>query len=116
MGENKTKDYTRRAIDKYRENKEIISVTLDKGTKERIKAFSGNKAPAAFVREIVMEKLADLENGPEPKQEAQITEPKQEEPKPQAVFQNPPTYNETEADRIKRERAEIDLYSRFRDY
>lgn len=117
----KTKEYTRRAIDKYRENKDVIYLTLEKGTKEKIETMTGEKA-GAFIRKIVMEKIKDLENGPEPaadqetKQETAEPAPKQEEPKPQAGIYNPPTYDETEAERIKRERAEIDLYGRFRDY
>ena len=62
MPENKTKDYTRRAIDKYRENKEIISVTLDKGTKDRIKAITDEK-PAAFIKRLFLAELARIENG-----------------------------------------------------
>lgn len=73
MPENKTKDYTRRAIDKYRENKEIISVTFDKGTKERIAAITDQK-PAAFIREVFMDALGKLESEETP---AVDQEPKQ---------------------------------------
>ena len=58
----KTKEYTRRAVDKYREGKDILSLTLEKGTRERIENATEKKAPA-WIREVIEKELSRIESG-----------------------------------------------------
>lgn len=95
---------------------ETVSCRLPAGTKARIE--STGESINGMINRLILAELERRERpaDQEPKQETAEPAPKQEEPKPQAGIYNPPTYDETEAERIKRERAEIDLYDRFRDY
>lgn len=108
----KTPEYTRRAVQKYRENKDQINLVLDKGTKERIETLTGKKA-SAYIKALVLDDLQRMEagNGPknqEPKTQAVTDqEPKKENTqKPQQI--NP--YEETDEQRKQREQAEIERY------
>ena len=56
----KTPEYTRRAIEKYQEKFDRISVNLDKGLKDRIKAVS-NESLNAFVNRAVRIEIERLE-------------------------------------------------------
>ena len=108
----KTPEYTRRAVQKYRENKDQINLVLEKGTKERIETLTGKKA-SAYIKALVMDDLQRMEAG---------NGPKDQEPKPQAVTDQEPTqestqkpqqinpYAETDEQRKQREQAEIANY------
>ena len=61
MDNYKTPAYTRRAIEKYRSSKEQIMLTMDKGTKDRIKAIT-TKSVSGFISELVLKELERLEN------------------------------------------------------
>lgn len=54
---NKTPEYTRRAVDNYRKQRDSITVLLPKGTKERIRAATGDSLNAYIVSVV----LSDLE-------------------------------------------------------
>ena len=58
----KTPEYTRRAVQKYRENKDQINLVLDKGIKARIETLTGEKA-SAYIKKLVMDDLQRMENG-----------------------------------------------------
>ena len=58
----KTPEYTRRAVQKYRENKDQINLVLDKGIKARIETLTGEKA-SAYIKKLVMDDLQRLESG-----------------------------------------------------
>lgn len=58
MPKPKTPDYTRRAIDKYRQKKDIITITTEKGTKDRMRAH--NITPAD-VTQMLYDRLNELE-------------------------------------------------------
>ena len=109
----KTPEYTRRAVQKYRENKDQINLVLDKGTKARIETLTGEKA-SAYIKKLVMDDLQRLETGADG--------PQDQEQKPQAVTDKEPTqestqkpqqinpYAETDEQRKQRELAEIGRY------
>ena len=59
--ENKTPDYTRKAINKYNEKFDRITVNFPKGTKEKIKELTG-KTAGGFAVECVINELEKLEN------------------------------------------------------
>ena len=61
MTNNKTADYTRRAIDKYNSKFDRVAANLPKGTKERIKAVAGNLSAGAFVVRATLAELERLE-------------------------------------------------------
>lgn len=112
----KTPEYTRRAVQKYRENKDQINLVLDKGTKEKIEKLTGKKA-SAYIKALVMDDLQRMEAGNYPQD--QDEKPTQ---KPQAVTDQEPTqestqkpqqinpYEETDEQRKQRELAEIGRY------
>ena len=113
----KTPEYTRRAVQKYRENKDQINLVLDKGIKARIEALTGEKA-SAYIKKLVMDDLQRLEKGADGPQD-QDEKPTQ---KPEAVTDQEPTqestqkpqqinpYEETDEQRKQRELAEIGRY------
>lgn len=108
---------------------ETVSCRLPAGTKARIES-TGESINGMINRLILAElerreRSADQEPTPAADQETSAETskdqepepaPKQEEPKPQAVDFTPPMYKETEEQRRTREQAEINYYSRFRDY
>ena len=49
----KTADYTRKAIDKYKTTKDIFTVTLPKGTRDKIRAKHGNIAFNEYFKMLV---------------------------------------------------------------
>lgn len=57
---NKTPDYTRKAINKYNDKFDRITVNFPKGTKERIKELTG-KTAGGFAVESVLLRLDELE-------------------------------------------------------
>jgi hypothetical protein len=83
----KTPEYTRRAVQKYRENKDQINLVLDKGIKARIETLTGEKA-SAYIKKLVMDDLQRMEAG---------NGPKDQEPKPQAVTDQEPTPDAVQA-------------------
>lgn len=62
MSKNKTKGYTRKAIDKYNANKDRFTLTMDKGTKERIIQLTGYETPTRWISELVSKELDRLEH------------------------------------------------------
>lgn len=83
----KTPEYTRRAVQKYRENKDQINLVLEKGTKEKIETLTGKKA-SAYIKALVMDDLQRMEAG---------NGPQDQEPKPQAVTDQEPTPDAVQA-------------------
>lgn len=79
--ETKTKSYTRRAVDNYRAKKDNITLTLEKGTRERLERATGENA-AGYIRELVYKELERLEtgNGPQDQEPKQSTENTQKSP------------------------------------
>lgn len=59
MGENKTPEYTRKAIDKYLSKLESKTIRFPKGTTERIKAQG--QSVNGFVNNLVLAELDRLE-------------------------------------------------------
>ena len=60
----KTPEYVKKSVDKYREGKEFVTLTLPKGTKERLEAFGIQpREVAGFARDLLLEKLDALEKG-----------------------------------------------------
>ena len=96
----KTPEYTRRAVQKYRENKDQINLVLEKGTKEKIEKLTGKKA-SAYIKALVMDDLQRLENGADGPQD-------QDEKPAQKPTHNP--YAETDEQRKQREQTEIANY------
>lgn len=70
----KTPEYTRRAVQKYRENKDQINLVLDKGIKARIETLTGEKA-SAYIKKLVMDDLQCLENGADGPQDQEQKSP-----------------------------------------
>ena len=87
----KTPEYTRRAVQKYRENKDQINLVLDKGIKARIETLTGEKA-SAYIKKLVMGDLQRMENGADG--------PQDQEQKPQAVTDQEPTPDADEVQKI----------------
>lgn len=58
--DNKTPDYTRRAVDKYNSKFDRISANMPRGFRDRVAAVSDSSA-AAFVVAAALEKLERLE-------------------------------------------------------
>lgn len=81
----KTPDYTRRAVDNYRKNKDFIQIQLPAGTKAELESIINRKA-AGYISEMVLQKLEELKR----KIETQGTEPDQPEhvavPEPEKPF------------------------------
>ena len=71
----KTPDYTRRAVDNYRKNKDFIQIQLPAGTKAELESIINRKA-AGYISEMVLQKLEELKSGVE----TQDTKPDQPEP------------------------------------
>lgn len=67
MGENKTPEYTRKAIDKYLSKLESKTIRFPKGTTERIKAQG--KSVNGFVNNLVIAELERLEQIQKPETE-----------------------------------------------
>lgn len=67
MGENKTPEYTRKAIDKYLSKLESKTIRFPKGTTERIKAQG--KSVNGFVNDLVLAELERLEQIQKPETE-----------------------------------------------
>lgn len=63
----KTADYTRRAIKKYENTKDKITIIAEKGTKERIKAKHGNISLSKYINDLINR---DLNEKPETKKPA----------------------------------------------
>lgn len=59
MPKPKTPVYTRKAIDKYRQKKDLITITTEKGTRERMRAQ--NITPTD-VTQMLYDRLEELEN------------------------------------------------------
>ena len=57
----KTPEYTKRAIDNYRNQFDMVQIRLPKGTKERIKDLTGESCNA-YISKLVMESLEKIEN------------------------------------------------------
>lgn len=75
----KTPEYTRRAVQKYRENKDQINLVLDKGTKARIETLTGEKA-SAYIKKLVMDDIQRLENGADGSQDQEPTQESTQKP------------------------------------
>lgn len=58
---NKTKNSTRKAIDKYNEKFERMTVRMTKGTMERIKTVT-NESYNAYVNRLILEDLEKVQN------------------------------------------------------
>jgi len=58
----KVPEYTQRAIKKYREKFDRVTVSLEKGTKDRIKQVS-DLSVSGFISELVYRELERLESG-----------------------------------------------------
>lgn len=75
----KTPEYTRKAVNKYREKFDFIQVKLPKGTKEEIERLTGKKA-TTYISEIVLNRLESTEpvnstaQNDEPKKAASLVE------------------------------------------
>ena len=61
----KVPEYTKRAIEKYREKFDRVTVALEKGTKDRIRAVS-DMSISSFISELVYKELERLEGGDPP--------------------------------------------------
>lgn len=64
----KTPDYTRKAIDKYNQKFDRITVNFPKGTKEKIKELTGETA-GGFAVKCVIKELEKLEKKAATKQD-----------------------------------------------
>lgn len=61
---NKTADYTRRAIDKYMNSKDRLTVYLEKGTKEAIyKKYGENIQLSTYIKKLVDADLSGTDAG-----------------------------------------------------
>lgn len=56
----KTANYTRKAVDNYKSKKDIVSLTLEKGTRERIEKLTGEK-PNEYIYKLLYNALDALE-------------------------------------------------------
>ena len=59
MNENKTPEYVKKSVNKYRDKHDIIQLTLEKGLKDRLKAAG---ISTADIRELIMNELEKREN------------------------------------------------------
>lgn len=69
-----TPTYTRKAIDKYREKFDVVSVRLEKGLKDKIKELTG-KSCNVYINELVLADLARLEASAAPAAAVAVVEP-----------------------------------------
>ena len=58
----KVPEYTKRAIERYREKFDRVTVSLEKGTKDRIRQVS-DLSVSAFISDLVYRELERLESG-----------------------------------------------------
>lgn len=58
----KTADYTRRAVDRYIESKDRLSLFLEKGTKERIYNIYGNIKLSEYIQKLIDKDLKEKED------------------------------------------------------
>ncbi len=62
MAKLKTPSYNRKAVDKYIASKDKASILLPLGTKDKIKALSGESVNA-FINRLVLAEIERLEKG-----------------------------------------------------
>lgn len=67
----KTPEYTKRAIDNYRNKFDMVQIRLEKGTKDKIKELTG-KSCNAYITELVLADLARLEASAAPAEPAVV--------------------------------------------
>ena len=65
----KTADYTRRAIKKYENSKDKITIIADKGIKDRIKAKYGDISISKYINDLMNKDLNDGKKPTEPRPE-----------------------------------------------
>ena len=65
----KTADYTRRAVKKYENTKDKITIITEKGTKDRIKSKYGNISISKYITGLIDADLNDDKKPTEPRPE-----------------------------------------------
>lgn len=74
----KTADYTRRAVKKYENTKDKITIITEKGTKDRIKSKYGNISISKYITGLIDADLND-DKKPAPKKAPKKSAPDQPE-------------------------------------